>query len=416
MKYFFLLIPLIISTRAFAISYTGYVTPTSLTYNFSSASLQTVGGSYTALITDAFSATFNRTDADFAGLTLKDVSIPFGRYVAVSICQTSEVAVKFDGVTFDGPNGAAFNYGAALYTVKTDNSAGTVATSAGSGAVTTTFTNSAGCYSTYFPTPLCVTDTSQAECSEGDTVYTTAGEVANDKGGTTGDSGKVTLQLHLMVDLFDSIAVDSGTGQVAGAPNIAIVIGKPGAAIHMNKSTSSGTANISMLFSSLSKLLTVTVNQYPGGSSGYMPELCGGQSNAYITGAPAGAPISTGIVFFNLYDHTANSGKGKSQTPTVSSCMDESNCNSIGVNVLNDFIQPVGSNATALCIADSAATPAYLGYTYTGGAGSGLSTPATIQIKRIVDPGNIFGTCTGSYVNGHTGSCSSVNSGTDGYN
>lgn len=416
MKHTSLALAFLFSSQALAISYTGFVTPTSLTYNFSSANLQTVDGSYVSLITDAFSVTFNRSDADFAGLTLKDVTLPFGRYAAISLCQTSSVSAKLDGVTFDGPSGAALTYGGTVYTVKTDNSTGTIATSVGSGAVTTTFSNSAGCNSTYFPQPLCVTDDTQTECVEGDIVYTSAGEVANDKGGTTPDTGKVTLQLFLMVDLYDALAVDSDTGQIAGAPNVLAVVGKPGAAIHLNKSTSSGTTNVSMLFSSATNLLTVTVGQYPGGTTGYTPEICTGQSNTAITGAPSGAPISSGIVFFNIYDRTANSNKGKSQSPTVGSCMDESSCNSVGVNVFENFLQSVGNNATGLCIADSAATPPYLGYTYTGGSGSGLSTPATIEIKRIVDPSNLFGICTSGYVSGRTGTCSTVNTGTDGYN
>jgi hypothetical protein len=402
---------------ASAISYTGFVTPSELTYHFSSVQAISDSGSYISLVTDAFSATFKRTDADFAGVELKDISMPFGRYKGVQICQTSEVQVKLNGNTFDGPSGSLLSHGATLYTVKTDNSTGTIATSAGSGAVTATISNSAGCYSTYLTTPICVTDDSQVECQAGDQVYTASGRVANSKDSTTPPSGITTLQIYLMVDLYDSVAIDSGTGQIAAAPNVAIVAGKPGAAIHLGKSSSSGTANASLLFGPDKKLLTVVVGQYPGGSSGYIPEICSGQNNPYVTGGPSDAPIKTGIVPVGAFDITANSGKGKIQSAAVGSCMDESNCLSQGMNVFQNFLQAVGNQATGLCIADSAATPPYLGYTYPSGSGYTGGNPAqNLDIIRIVDPTNLFGICTASYVTGHTGSCSSVNAGTDGYN
>ncbi len=419
--FLFFLTSILGSVSVHAASYTGFATPTSITYHFNGVSLQDASGTNVALVDDSspFTATFQRSDADFAGVTLKEVAVPVGRYISISICQTSQVDILFDGVKFDGPNGTLFNYQDPLYTVKTDNSTGTISNSAGTGAVTTTMTNSSGCPSSPLPIPVCVTDSSLSGCMKGDVVYTAEGRVKNTLDDVPADVvANVSLKLFLMVDLYDSVAVDSGTGQIAAAPNVQAVVGKPGAAIHMSKSTSSGTANVSMVFADATTMLTTTVSMCPGGApnGGYIPEICAGQNDANITAAPTGVSVTSGIVFFNIFDPTANSNKGQSQTPTVGSCNTAAECNSVGVNKFSNFIQAVGNNATGICIADSAATPAYLGYTYTGGNGyTGGNSAVNIPIVRVIDPGNIFNICTGSYVNGHTGTCSTVNAGTDGY-
>ena len=65
----------------------------------------------------------------------------------------------------------------------------------------------------------------------------------------------------------------------------------------------------------------------------------------------------------------------------------------------DNVLKASGGSVTVSCPADSAATPANLGESYTGG--SGASGSSTFTVQRIVDPSNILGTCSsgtcGSY-------------------
>jgi hypothetical protein len=269
----------------------------------------------------------------------------------------------------------------------------------------------------YFTSPLCVADSSQSGCKTGDYIFTSDGLVSPK---VPSGQAAVSFQIHLMLDLFNSVVVDKDTGQITSLANFGVVVGRPGAAIHMYSASTNGVSDVSMLFGPDKSLLTAYVSGFPGSSTGTwgnnFTHLCQGSNNAAITAAPANAPVSSGIVFFNIFDSSANSGLGKLQVPATSSCMDASSCNSNGVNVFNNFLQGVNNNATGNCLADSAATPAYLGYTYTGGSGNSSSGTDTLPIVRIVDPGNLFNICTSNFVSGSTGSCAGTGLESDGYN
>ena len=391
------------ASQAFALSYNGWVTPTYLTYNFTGLNLNNAAGTATSLISTPFSVTFKRTDTDFVSVKIQDVSVPFGRYVSVGLCQTGTVIVNLNGVKYDGKNNTSgLNFGDTLYTKKADNSAGSVATSGPAVDLSFTGGNGAGCSAVYFPSPVCVTDSSQSGCQANDLIYTSSGSAANATGKEgSGYVANATLKVNLLVDLYDSVTLDgTSTGMnVVLVPNVLAVIGDPGAAVHLNvKATASTDAfNGSFLFGADKSLLAGTLSQ-AGGATGGTPlaNICQGGNNVAVTATPNGS-VTQQYAHVGSVSTSANSSQGQIQMPTVSSCQSLSSCNSAGVSQISKFIQAAGNNATIKCIADTSATPSMLGYTYTGGTGgTNAGTANSANIVRIVDPKNIFGVCSSS--------------------
>jgi hypothetical protein len=152
-----------------------------------------------------------------------------------------------------------------------------------------------------------------------------------------------------------------------------------------------GVGNVALLFGSDKKL--IYSSSYV---SGNVPNVCSGVGAVTATAAPAGA-------HFNNYGPTwvqTMSTAGKVQFAT-GNCGTGSTCTSNGMFTIDDILKPITPNVTTVsvtCPADSAADPAYLGFTYTSGAGTGGSQ--TYKVHRIVDPNGIFASETGC-----TGTC-----------
>lgn len=391
------------STRALGVCYNGWATPSTIKYNFKSLSANNDEGSSAALITDPFSVTFNRTDKNFASTSVSDVSLQYGRYVSLGLCYADSVDVTLDGVKFDG-NGS-YNCSepsplaaeSVIYSSKATNVAGTVSTTGP--AVATAFTDVTGCAITYFPAPICVTDTEQANCKQGDVVYTSTGATDNTKGD---GKGKVTVttsfKINLLVDLYDGVVIDGGVGKILGVPAILAMAGDPGAAIHLNvpQSASGGSVpfNTSLLFGADKSLLSASVSQGNGAVGGNpLTFSCQGGNNVAVTGASANFPYER----LATVSTTANSNLGQIFFPMVSSCQNISDCNSAGSQQIDNIFQAVGKSATVSCVDDSSSafqTSKY-GKNYIGGTGAAAGTN-TATIVRIVDPNNIFGVCAAS--------------------
>ena len=379
--------------------FNGWATPTSLTYNFTSMNLNSDSATSATLISTPFSVTFKRTDTDFASTSLANIAVPYGRYVSVGLCSTGVTTVNMNGVKFDGQNNAGgLNLGDVIYTGKADNSVGSIKTTGP--AVDLTFTDPyAGCAVTVFPSPVCVTDTSQTGCKPGDLIYTSTGATTNTQGDGKGvNTAKASFKVNLMLDLYDSVTMDGSSSglNVTQISNVIPVVGDPGAAIHLTKHVSlTGTFNASMLFGADKKLLTLFISQIGSGTSGTpLTHSCRGSDLVAITGASVNNPYS----FLSSVSTTANTNKGQLMAPIANACQTPATCNSVGTEQIDNFIQTAGNNATIQCVADSATAPLatnVFGMPYVGGAGATAGSD-TADIVRIVDPGNVFGVCTTS--------------------
>ena len=410
------LLPLVaMSGRAGAsdpnISRDGVVTPTTVTYTFNSVGIFDVDNKENLLVTDPFTYSFNRADANFAPVKLQDVLVPFGRYTNLNVCFNTQVQIKIDGGIFSGHSNTAINSGDAIYTTSATNSAGAVSHTNPGTAVATTIsvsTSAQNCAQNFSPKPLCITESGTTGCQPGDVVETAPVVQTAD----AGPQADVSFSIFLLLDLDHAVFIDSTTGQIQDVANVQVTVGQPGAAIHLSAPPDSdgNTADVGMLFGPDKSLLAVQAVKIYDASR---PGMCDGSAAVPITAAPAGSPLPIGIDFIGLLN---SSGTGDLQVPASGACEPGDTCMSNGVNHFTGFIQAVGESAAVTCGADSAATPPFLGYTYLGGPGGDGST-VTLPIVRIVDPGNIFGICdeTHSPVAGATGTCSAVTGSTDGY-
>jgi hypothetical protein len=381
----------------------GPVTPTAITYTFTSVSLVEAGGGYRSLTTEAFSHTFLRSDPDLAPVQLAETAVAFGRYAGISVCFDSTVHITLDGVRYDGPDGALFHHGEAITSVGADGALdGAVAPAGGAPATALPFrvsTADENCVRYLFPAPACVTDTPGTDCQAGDEVHPADGDAA--------------LSLDLLVDLFHGVIVDADTGKLSGMPLVQVTAGTPGASIHLSAFTDGVAADVSLLFGPAKELLSMVASKWPqqAGMSG----MCAGQSAVYATAAPPGAaPLWDGPTFLGLFDA---SGLGKVQAPIAAQCLDNDHCGSIGVDVVTDLLQPVGGAASVTCVADADAAPPFLGYTYAGGSG-GDGSLVTLPVTRVVDPAGLFGLCGAGApgaVADHPGTCAAEGAAADGY-
>lgn len=176
------------------------------------------------MVSTPFSVTFNRSDADFAAVKLQDMTVPFGRYIYLSACVATTAQITANGVAYHGPSGSGLTNGTKYYTSSADNSSGNLVSSApGGGAVATTIAPQPGCIMNYFATPVCVSDSSKSGCKTGDYVFTSEGLMSP---AVPSGQAAVSFQIHLMLDLFDSVVVDNATGQITSLANFAVVVGR----------------------------------------------------------------------------------------------------------------------------------------------------------------------------------------------
>ncbi len=353
---------------------TGFVTPSEMTITFTELRLITADNKNLTLMSGTFPHTFKRTDTDFAAVSLAAITAPEGRFVGVQICYNTDRSVKLNGDTYHGASGGTLVEGDLVYSI------GTTATATNSiqEAATSTPTTLTGytigngtnnCSQSYFAKVVCVsTDTSN--CESTDTVVNPSTTVPN---------------LNILMDLLNSVGVDATNSTLDNHVPIYPypTIGPPGAALRLSATSGATIGNISLLFDS-SKSLLYSSSYLNSGSLG---GVCSGVAAVTATAAPAGSFLNT---FGPTFVQTYADATGKVQF-TTGNCGTSDTCTSNGMLTIDNVKVAAGATAAVTCPADSAASPPFLGFTYT--SGSGVSGGTTFTMKRIVDPGNIFGVC-----------------------
>jgi hypothetical protein len=389
------------------------VTPTSVTYVFTSAQITTVAGKNFGLFMSPIQHTFLKADPDFANTEIAGITIGYGRYKSVSLCFSTTVAMTIHGAKYFGANGSLFNNGATIYgqadgTVD-DSNPGTIHP-----IVLTDASNEQNCTETFFRNPLCVTHSGTIGCEAGDEIYTAEGKINPNTGELDlGSGAAVKLQISFLMDMLNGVIVNADTGEVTTAPAVKITLGKPGAAIHLGKWDAGGATDVSLIFSNDKILLSANATEYPGThAAGH----CNGQSTASVTAVPSGSPLSPGINFITYIDDST----GLVAYPATASCSDASNCTPMGFNIFTNVLQEVGQTTSVKCVDSSdGSVPQYLkDFTYQGTIGSGEAGNPSFAIKRIVDPGNLFSICTSGsagYMAGTSGVCAYTGADSDGY-
>ncbi|WP_408095568.1 hypothetical protein ACJVC5_11050 [Peredibacter sp. HCB2-198] len=392
----------------------GPVTPTSVTYTFNSAQLTKFDDDNYGLFQSPVQHTFRKSDPDFGNAEIEDVTIGFGRYKSISLCFSTTVSMTFNGEKYNGRNGTNVNKGDLIY----GQANGTVST-INPGAVHPIQLNmgpeTQWCTATYFKNPLCVVGPGLNECQIGDEIYSSEGKINPMTGELDlGMGAPVKLQISFLMDMLNGVIINADSGEVTTAPAVKIVMGNPGAAIHLGKWDVNGSTDVSMIFSNDKTLLSVMSSEYPGTHS---QGFCSGQSNAFVTTVPFGSSLPTNSINFITYFDALS---GKVAYPNISSCMDENNCNPVGFNIFSNVLQEVAQVATVECVDENNANiPAVLleyGYLSVGAGEAGGAQNLTVQ--RIVDPTNLFGICTptsNGYLAGKTGICSFAGSDVNGY-
>ncbi|MGZ3688278.1 MAG: hypothetical protein ACXVBW_08255 [Bdellovibrionota bacterium] len=396
------LLPLcLFSSLALANGTTAFVTPTTQILTMTGLSLIDVSATSKTIFTGTQTLTFNRADTDFAAVSLPSVTIPFGRYVAAKLAFNGIKQIKISGNKLTTTsNTGGFNAGVQVTSVGAAGSDGTasssVSVSAGTGNLIN-YTWQAGgnaTQTTYFSGVYCI-DSSQSNCKSTDTFVNSA-----------------SVALYLMMDLYNSVPVDGSVGALDNhAVTLPIVtIGKPGAAIHMSSNGSLNGSNgteLSFVFDSNGKLINIPISNTSAATS-----FCTGNGNAgNVTAGPSGVTIPTADASGSnmmFVATTTSAGTGTIQYVAAGPNPGQSG-GTRGIQNVTGWKQSVDQTVSIQCIADSAGTPAGLGYTYPTGTGSAGGT-TTLTIVRIVDPGNVLGTCTSSspgYVSGSSGVCAS---------
>lgn len=412
MKRFILLT--LISTTAFA-QEKGPITPTSVTYTFNSAQLTMFDGENYGLFQNPVQHTFRKSDPDFGNAEIKDVTIGYGRYKSISLCFSTTVTMTINGERYNGRSGLNIDQGDLVY----GQANGSVSTTNPGAVHNITFNMGNGsqwCTATYFKNPLCVVGPGgDNECEIGDDIYASEGKINPNTGQLDlGMGAPIKLQISFLMDLLNGVIINADAGTVTTAPAVKIVMGNPGAAIHLGKWDVNGSTDVSMIFSNDKTLLSVMSSEYPGThSSGF----CSGQSNAFVTTVPAGSGLPTNSINFITYFDDVS---GKVAYPNISSCVDSNNCNPVGFNVFDDVLQSVAGVASVECVDENHADVplVLLDYGYLSVGAGEAGGPQNLTVQRIVDPTNLFGICTpmsNGYVAGKTGVCSFAGSDANGY-
>lgn len=355
---------------------TGFVTPSEMTITFTELRLITAENNNLTLLSGTFPHTFKKTDTDFAAVSLAAITAPEGRFIGVQVCYNTDRSVKLNGDIYHGATGT-FAEGATLYSVGTTATANnSIQASVATPTTLTGYTIGNGtnnCSQSYFGKVVCVASDA-SNCESTDTVVNPATTVPN---------------LNLVMDLLNSVGVDATNNTLdIHVPIYPYpTIGPPGAALRLSATSGSTIGNLSLLFDSGKTLLYSSSYLNSGSLSG----VCSGVAAVTATAAPAGSFLNAfGPTFVQTYAVTT----GQVQF-TTGNCGDTSTCTSNGMLTIADVRFAAGTTTIAVtCPADSAASPPYLGFTYTSGAGVAGTTNFTM--KRIVDPGNIFGLCASS--------------------
>lgn len=393
----------------------GPLTPTSVTYTFNSAQLTMFDGENYGLFQKPIQHTFRKSDPDFGNAELEDVTIKYGRYKSISLCFNTNIAVTIDGSQYKGTSGLNISQGDMVY----GQANGTVSTTPPASVQNITVSASSleqNCTVTYFKKPLCVTPSGLSnDCVVGDEIYTSEGRINPGTGEVDlGLGAAVKLQVSFLMDMLNSVIINADTGEVTTAPAVKIVLGEPGAAVHLGKWDNDGTTDVSFIFSNDMTLLSVMSSEYPGS---HAPGFCSGQSNAYVTSVPVGSSLpENSINFITFFDELS----GKVAYPSTSMCPDESNCSPNGFNIFDNLIQEIASSTSVNCVDEnSPAVPSVLldfGYT-TVGSGE-MGGPQVLTVQRIVDPTNMLGICTptsNGVMAGRVGVCTYAGADADGY-
>ncbi|MCM2350520.1 MAG: hypothetical protein NDI69_10910 [Bacteriovoracaceae bacterium] len=392
----------------------GPVTPTSVTYIFNSAQLTMMDDDNYGLFQSPVAHTFKKSDPDFANQTLKDITIGYGRYKSISLCYNTNILLTIHAAKYNGRSGALINKGDYLF----GQANGKVSTV---NPGTLNFLNVSvssldqNCTTTYFKKPLCVVaDGQNNNCETGDDIFTAEGQINPNTGELDlGLGAAVKLQISLLMDMLNGVIINADTGEVTTVPKVSIVLGDPGAAIHLGKWDNNGATDVSMIFSNDKTLLSVVSSEYPGTHS---PGFCNGQSNAFVSSVPTGSPLPVNSInFITFFDELS----GNVSYPVVAACPDENNCSPVGFNLFDNVIQEVSSIANVRCVDenDGGIPSVLLDYGYTS-VGSGEAGLESLEVQRIVDPTNLLGICTSGslgYMAGKTGVCTFVGSDVDGY-
>lgn len=393
----------------------GPVTPTSVTYTFNSAQLTLFDDTNYGLFQTPMQHTFRKSDPDFANAELKDVVIQYGRYKSISLCFNSNVVVTIDGSKYKGRDGLNISQDDVVYG-QANGSVSTTAPASVQNISISLSSHAQNCTTTYFKNPLCVAASGQAnDCQAGDDIYTAEGKINPNTGELDlGLGAAVKLQVSFLMDMLNGVIINADTGAVTTAPAVKIVLGKPGAAIHLGKWDANGATDVSMIFSNDKTLLSVVSSEYPGSHS---PGFCNGQSSAYVSTVPVGSSLpQNSINFITFFDELS----GATAYPATAMCPDSSNCSPTGFNIFDNVIQEVASVASVSCVDEnSVAVPSVLldfGYTVVGNGEAG--GPQNLAVQRIVDPTNLFGICSGASAGvmaGRTGVCTFAGADSDGY-
>jgi hypothetical protein len=352
--------------KSFAFSSTtGQVTPNALRITFTKATLIKSDNSQVEVFNGSFATEFTRSGTAFAAIPLTTINVPTGTYIGVIIGFSDAYEVKLDGDAYIGSTAGGFAKGDPLCTATASTNAKT--------AGTVTEVAAAAC------TPQYVTIPAVSNCTDcsSTTYFSQSVEVTTSS----------TPNISILIDLYQSIYVDGSDGSLSrGAVYPFVVLGTPGAAIHLASLTSNsdGSRNVSVLFGSDKKIHSVAT--WGGGGSGTVaPGPVGGN---WVT-ATAGTGINAyGPTMFADLDSTAANGTLKFP---MGNCPGTT-CTSSGLATITGLLQAVGSTAAFTCSAD---TTGALGYTYTGGDCSSVTT-GNMKITRIIDPQNLFNICTTS--------------------
>lgn len=393
----------------------GPVTPTSVTYTFHSAQLTLMNGDNYSLFDTPVAHTFSKSDDDFSNETLHDSTVAYGRYKSISLCFNTNVILSIHAAKYVGRSGTLISQGDYVYGQE-DGSVSTTVPNTIHMINVATSNSAQNCTTTYFSKPLCVASSATSnDCLNGDEIYTSEGKINPNTGEVDlGLGAAVELQVSFLMDMLNGVIINADTGAVTSAPKVSIVLGKPGAAIHLGKWDSNGATDVSMILGNDKSILSVISSEYPGTHS---EGFCSGQSNAYVTTVPSGSPLPENNINFITY---FNSLSGEAAYPSTSACPDSNNCSPDGFNVFDNILQEIGSLTSVNCVdKNSNLVPSVLldfGY---ASVGSGeLNGPINLEIKRIVDPTNLLSICSNGkagHMNSKPGVCTYSGSDAEGY-
>ena len=376
----------------------GAVTPSGIKVTITSVKLTNSQTKKVISIFDgSYDVEFTRAGSAFAEIPITTITVPVGVYDSVTLSFNSAYQVKLNGDTYFG-NGGSLSTNTAIYTTSAVDGRGNGAVTSTAGTatyvsnVTATGVNSGGKITgttTKFAIPACVA-VDKTKCTGGSR--------------WVGGDGVTLPNINILLDLYQAIVVDGSNLSLAQS-NYTLpfaMLGAPGAAVHISGVNggppTTGNSNITMIFApDKSFLYAATMS---AGTTSVGPT---GGSTAFVN--PSGTSGTESAIFVGDFD--TSSGQVRFVT---GSCTGNGGCFSNGLVTLNNILQSVGSSVTYTCTSD---TTGALGVAYTGGTCTHSAGNGNMKIARIIDPGNIFGTCATGTCAATSGQISGTNS--DGY-